>query len=112
MKALRNLVAREPAVTLSIISTVAGAVCAAAGRAEYAPVLVAVAAAFLGLRTQVTPAGKARETAVQAARDAATQTAATITPDIAGLPGQVTDAAQTAVNDAVGLVSGLLGGKK
>lgn len=112
MKALRSLVAREPAVTLSILSTVAGAICAAAGHAEYAPVLVAVAAAFLGLRTQVTPVSKARETAVQAARDAATQTAAIITPDVAGLPGQVTDGGLAAINDAVGLVSGLLGGKK
>lgn len=112
MKALRSLVAREPAATLSVISAVAGAICAAAGHAEYAPVMVAVAAAFLGLRTQVTPVAKARETAVQAARDAAVTTASNLTEATVGYMGEVTDGATAIVNDAVGLVSGLLGAKK
>lgn len=112
MKPIRDLIRREPAATLSVLSAVAGAVCAVAGHPEYAPVLVAVAAAFLGLRTQVVPTTKANETAVQAARDAATTTASNLTGHTAGVYGEVTDAATGIVNDAVGLVSSLLGGKK
>lgn len=113
LKPIRNLIRREPAATLSVLSAVAAAICGLAGRPEFAPVLAAAAAAFFGLRTQVTPAGLATETAVQAARDAATTTAANLTEATAGYHGEVTDAAVKIVNDAVGLVSGLLGkGKK
>lgn len=112
MKPIRDLIRREPAATLAVLSTVAGAICGLAGHPEYSPVLVAAAAAFLGLRTQVVPTGKANETAVQAARDAATTTAANLEETTVGLRGEITDTAVGVVNDAVGLVSGLLGVKK
>ena len=109
MKPIRDLIRREPALTLSVLSAAAGAICALAGRPEFAPVLVAAGAAFLGLRTQVVPTQKANETAVQAARDAATTTAANLDQVTVGYLGEITDQATTVINDAVGLVSGLLG---
>lgn len=112
MTAIRALLGREPALTLSVLSAVASAICAGAGKPEYSPVLVAVAAAFLGLRTQVTPAGKARDTAVQAAREAATHTALRVDEATAGRAGEITAAATGIVDDAVDVVTGLLGGKK
>lgn len=112
MNVIKTLAKREPAATLAVLSAVAAAVCAALGKPEFAPILVAAGAAFLGLRTQVTPATKANETALQAAREAATQTAANLNSASAGKLGEVTDTATDVVNEAVGLVSGLLGGKK
>lgn len=112
MTAIRALVGREPALTLSVLTAAAGAICGVIGKPDYTGVLVAVAAAILGLRTQVTPAGKARETAVQAARDAATTTAANLDEGTVGLRGEVTDRAVGVVNDAVALISGLLKGKR
>lgn len=113
MNLLRGAVQREPALTLTVLSWAAGAVCALAGRPEFAPVLVAAGAAFLGLRTQVTPVQKANETAVAAARQAATATAAHLADGTAGYPGEITDVGTQVINEAVGLVSGLItGGKK
>lgn len=112
MRPIRDLIRREPALTLSVLSAAAGAVCAIAGRPEFAPVLVAAGAAFLGLRTQVTPVARANETAVQAAREAATATAANLDEGSAGYLGEVTDRATGVINDAVALVSGLLKGRK
>lgn len=108
MKPIRDLIRREPAATLSVLSAVAAAICGLAGRPEYAPVLVAAGAAFLGLRTQVIPTQKANETAVQAAREAATTTASNLTEASAGYLGEVTDTATGIINNAVGLVSGML----
>lgn len=111
MNMLRGVAQNEPAATLTVLSWAAAAVCGLAGHAEFAPVLVAVGAAFLGLRTQVTPKGKANETAVQAARDAATTVAGKLTSATVGHAGEVTDSATGVINDAVSVVSGLLGGK-
>lgn len=109
---IRTLIRREPALTLSVLSAAAAAICGVIGKPDYTGVLVAVAAALLGLRTQVVPTQKANETAVQAARDAATTTAANLDEGTVGLRGEVTDRAVGVVNDAVALVSGLLKGKR
>lgn len=109
MKSIRDLIRREPALTLSVLSAAAGAICAIVGKPEFAPVLVAAGAAFLGLRTQVVPTAKANETAVQAAREAATTTAAHLDEGSVGLRGQVTDGAVAIINDTVSLIAGMVG---
>lgn len=58
MRKLKAWVARDPSGALTALTAVAGAVCAALGRPDLTGVLVVVAGAVLGLRTQVTPVSK------------------------------------------------------
>jgi hypothetical protein len=80
---------------------VAGAICALAGHPEFAPVLVAVGAAFLGLRTQVTPKGQAAQATAAAALAAATQVAGDLTAGTVGSVGEITDDAAKVISGAV-----------
>lgn len=112
MKFISGIVQREPAASLTVLSWAAGAGCALAGHPEFAPVLVAVGAAFLGLRTQVIPKGKAAEVTNQAATTAAIEVAKNLTADTAGAVGEVTGGAAKVVDDALELVSGLIGRRK
>jgi len=112
MSFIRGIIQREPAASLTILSWAAGAAMALAGHPELTPVLVAAGAAFLGLRTQVVPKGKAEETAIQAATDAATTVASNLTATTVGTFGQITGEGAQVVDAAVGLVKDLVGGKK
>jgi hypothetical protein len=109
---IRTLARKEPAATLAVLSWAAGATMALAGKPEFAPVLVAVGAALLGLRTQVVPKAKAAETTTQAATQAAMEVAKNLTDGTAGAVGELTGAAAGVVDDALALVAGLTGGKK
>jgi hypothetical protein len=84
---------------------------ALAGHPEFAPVLVAVGAAFLGVRTQVVPTGKAAEMTTMAATQAAIEVAKGLTDGTAGAVGEVTGAAAGVVDQALETVAGLIGGK-
>lgn len=112
MSLIRNIVQREPAATLTILSWAAGAGCALAGHPEFAPVLVAVGAALLGLRTQVVPKGVAAAETSQAATQAAITVAKNLTDGTAGAVGEVTGPAAKVVDDALELVQGLIGRKR
>ena len=112
MNAVRSIIRQEPAATATVLTWLAGGICALLGRPEFAPVLVTAGLVMLGIRTQVTPVAKANETALQAARDAATQTASELTAASAGEVGKITDTAKSVINDVLGLVSGLLGKTK
>lgn len=109
MKIVRNLVGREPAATLTVLSWLAGAGMGLAGYPEFAPVLVAVGAAFLGLRTQVVPKGQAAEATAATATQAALEVAKNLTGHTAGAVGEITSAGTTVVDEALSLV--LTGGK-
>lgn len=111
MSFLRGIVTREPAASLTVMSWAAGAICALAGHAEFAPVLVAVGAAFLGVRTQVVPKVKAAEVTNQAATTAAIEVAKGLTADIAGDAGEVTGGAAKVVDDVLEALPQLIGGK-
>jgi hypothetical protein len=112
MGTIRRVAQDEPAATLTVLSWAAAVACGLAGHAEFAPVLVAVGAAFLGVRTQVVPKGKAAEATSQAATQAAITVAKNLTDGTAGAVGEVTGAAAKVVDDALENVAGLLGGKK
>lgn len=112
MKFIRGIIQREPAASLTILSWAAGAAMALAGHPEIAPVLVAVGAAFLGLRTQVVPKGKAAEVTTMAATQAAIEVAKNLTDGTAGAVGEVTGAAAGVVDQALETVTGLIGGKR
>lgn len=112
MKLIKKLAQTEPAATLAVLSWAAGAGMALAGHPEFAPVLVAVGAALLGLRTQVVPKGVAAETTAQAATQAAITVAKNLSNKTAGAVGEVTGAAAKVVDDALELVNGLTGGAK
>lgn len=112
MKLIRGFAQRDPSGTLSILTLLAAPVAALAGHPEFAPVFVAVAAAILGLRTQVTPAKKAEATAQQAATTAAIEVAKNLTDTTAGAAGEVTGAAARVVDEALEAVTGLIGGKR
>lgn len=102
---------RDPSGVLSILTFLAAPVAALFGHPEFAPVFVAVAAAILGLRTQVVPTGKAKETALEAAGEAASHVAINLTSGSAGKVGEVTDRGVVVVEDALQAASGLIGGK-
>lgn len=104
-----SLVRKDPSGVLTLLNLVAAAVCGAIGHPELAAALVAVAAAVLGLRTQVTPVAKANESAVQAAEAAARTVAENLGTTSAGAVGTVTDRGEQVIEDAVGLVAGLVG---
>lgn len=108
---MKSLFRKFPSGSLSVLNLVAGAVCALIGHRELAPVFVATAAMFMGLETQVIAKKAAKETAVKAAQDAATTTAANLTRTTVGEVGQITEDATKVVDDAVDLVTGLLGVK-
>lgn len=113
MKFVKAFAQRDPSGTLSILSLVAAPIAALAGHPEFAPVFVAVAAAVLGLRTKVTPTGKAKEGIAVAAAEAATTVARDLDEVVVGTAGEVTDAARdvvsNAVDETVGTVLGRLG---
>ena len=111
MNAIRSTVQREPAAVLTVLSWLAGAACALAGHPEFAPVLVAVGAAFLGLRTQVTPNATVATVKADVALAAATQVAANLSGDTAGAAGQITDAAAGLISATVASVTGAPPGK-
>lgn len=108
-KLVRFAYEKEPAAALAVLTWAAGAITGLTGHPEFTPVLVAVGLAFIGVRAKVVPVTKSNETAVQAARDAATTTAANLTEGTVGYMGEITDGATAVINDAVGLISGLLG---
>jgi hypothetical protein len=112
MKFVKGIAQRDPSGVLVVLSWVAAGVCGLLGQKEYASALVAAGAGFLGLRTQVVPVSRAKTTAISAATDAATTVAANLTADTVGEVGQVTTTGEQVVADAVGLVEGLIGGKK
>jgi hypothetical protein len=112
VKLVKRLAQTEPAATLAVLSWAAAAVMGLAGHPEFAPVLVAVGAALLGLRTQVVPKAKAAETTSQAATQAAMEVAKNLTDGTAGAVGEVTGAAAGVVDDALTLVGGLVRGLK
>ena len=101
MKTLRGVAQRDPSGTLSIITLLAAPVAALLGKPEFAPVFVAVAAAILGLRTQVTPAKKADETVTFATTQAALAVARDLTDGSAGAAGDITGPAAAVVDLAV-----------
>lgn len=105
MNALRTFAQRDPSGTLSILTLLAAPVAALVGHPEFAPVFVAVAAAVLGLRTQVTPARKAEEQASRAAATAALEVARNLTDGTAGAAGQISDQAARVVDDALEFVA-------
>src|SRR5262245_28228768 len=106
---VRGIVAREPAAALTVLSWAAGAAMAVAGHPEFAPVLVAVGAAFLGLRTQVVPKTKAVDTSREAATTAAIEVAKNLTDGTAGAVGEVTGSAGRVVDEALEAVAGIVG---
>lgn len=108
MNIVKALAQREPALTGTGLAWAAGALCAVLGHPEFSPILVAAGLAFLGIRTQVTPVVKAQEGAISAAQTAATTTAENLTSASAGKVGEITDRGQQVIDDAVGLVKGLL----
>lgn len=106
MNLIKGFIKNTPSLSLSVLSTLAGILAALFHHPEFSPVLVAVAAAFLGLHVKVVPKDKAVETAVMAAQSAALTTAANLTADTVGLAGDVTNDATQVVSDAVGGVTG------
>lgn len=111
MKFIKKLAQTEPAATLTVLSWAAAAGMGLAGYPEFAPVLVAVGAAFLGLRTQVVPKQKHEEVTTMAATQAAIEVAKGLTDGTAGAVGEVTGAAAGVVDQALETVSNLIGGK-
>lgn len=107
MKTLRSFAQRDPSGTLSILALLAAPVAALVGHSEFAPVFVAVAAAILGLRTQVTPAKKAAEMTTKAATTAALEVAKNLTDGTAGAIGEITGSAAGVVDQALETVAGL-----
>lgn len=74
--------------------------------------LVGIAALFVGLHQVVTPVTTAAAKITDAATQAATQVAADLDQTIAGGIGEVTDAGQSIVNNAIDKTIGnILGGK-
>ena len=112
MKALKRFVERDPSGALALLTALAGAVCAAAGRPEFAPVLVAAAAAIIGLRTQVTPAKKADELIQFASTQAALATAQNLTDGTAGQVGEITGPAAAVVDLALEQTGRLVAAKR
>jgi hypothetical protein len=112
MGMIRRVAQNEPAATLTVLSWVAAVACGLFGHPEFSPVLVAVGALTLGVRTQVVPKAKAAEVTTQAATHAAIEVAKNLTDGTAGAVGEVTGSAAAVVDAALESVSGLLGGKK
>lgn len=102
MSLIRGIAQKDPSGVLSILTLLAAPVAALFHHPEFAPVFVALAAAILGLRTQVTPVAKAQEATTQAATTAAIEVAKSITSDIAGAPGELTGGAAKVVDDVLG----------
>lgn len=109
---VKKLAQREPAATAAVLSWIAGLAATLAGHEEFAPVLVAVGLAFLGVRAKVTPVVAAQETTQLASTQAALEVAKNLTDGTAGALGEVTGPATRIVDDALGTVSGLIGRKK
>ncbi len=112
MRAIRRYAQRDPSGTLSFLTLLAAPVAALAGRAEFAPVFVALAAAILGLRTQVTPARRAEETTQFAATQAALAVAHNLADGTAGAVGEITGPAAAVVDLAVEQTGRLVAAKR
>lgn len=111
-KLVRYAYRKEPAAALAVLNWLAGAVLGLTGHPEFTPVLVAVGLAFLGVRAKVVPVETANETALEAATQAAVTTAKNMTEATAGYAGEVTAGASAVIDDALALVTGLLGAKR
>lgn len=98
---IRGIAQRDPSGVLSIITLLAAPVAALFGHPEFAPVFVAVAAALLGLRTQVTPQVKVQAAVDMAATQAAVEVAKNLTSDTAGAAGVVTGPAAKVVDEVL-----------
>lgn len=105
---IQGIAKRDPSGVLSILSFLAAPVAALFHHPEFAPVFVAVAAALLGLRTQVTPVGKAQAATAEAATAAAIEVAKNLTSDTAGAAGVVTGQAAKVIDEVLGSVTGAL----
>lgn len=112
MKALRRYAERDPSGFLSILTILAAPVAALAGHPEFAPVFVALAAAVLGLRTQVTPARKADANVEFAATQAALAVANNLTDGTAGAVGEITGPAAAVVDLALEQTGRLVAAKR
>lgn len=112
MKALRRYAQRDPSGTLSIITLLAAPVAALAGKPEFAPVFVALAAAVLGLRTQVTPAKRAESNVEFASTQAALMVAQNLTDGTAGAAGELSPAAGAVIDVALENVNRLVAAKR
>lgn len=108
VKLVRYAYQKEPAAALAVLNWAAGAVLGLTGHPEFTPILVAVGLAFLGVRAKVVPVGNAQE----AATTAAIEVAKNITDGTAGAVGEFTGQAAGVVDEALELVSGLIGKKK
>jgi hypothetical protein len=112
MKAIVAWIRREPALCLSILSVIIGAIAKPLGLSgDVTGVMLAVAASLLGLRQVVYSPATVVEKVTEAATQAATDTAAAITTATAGTVGQVTGVAQEIVAHTVDSVVGTVLGK-
>lgn len=107
MSLIRGIAQKDPSGILSLLTLAAAPVAALFHHPEFAPVFVALAAAILGLRTQVTPTSKAAAVTSQAAATAAIEVARNLTADTAGAAGEVTGAAAGVVDQVLEAVGGL-----
>lgn len=112
MKQIRVFAQRDPSGTLTILTILGAPIAALAGHPEFAPVFVALAAAVLGLRTQVTPARRADDNVALAATQAAMETARNLTDGTAGGAGDVTGPAAAVVDIAVETAQRLVAAKR
>lgn len=101
MKLIRSFAKNDPSGTLSILTLLAAPIAALLGHPEYAPVFVAIAAAILGLRTQVTPTKKADEEKAKALTTVALEVAKNLDAAIAGGVGEITGQAARVVDEAL-----------
>lgn len=112
MKWLRRWVTRDPSGALTVITALAGGVAGALRRPDLTGVLVVVAGAILGLRTQVTPAKRAAENTQFAATQAALAVARDLTDGTAGAAGELTGPAAAVVDMAVESTGRLVAAKR
>lgn len=111
MSLIRGIAQKDPSGILSFLTLLAAPIAALFHHPEFAPVFVALAAAVLGLRTQVTPVDKARGAAVDVAAAAASSVAENLSATAAGKVGEVTERGAQVVDDAVSLATHLIAGK-
>lgn len=91
MKGLWAKIKSEPAVVGAISSLIVAAIGLVVKNQALAGALAGVAITFLGLRSVVTPVGKAVEIATTAAAQAATAAVTEVSTLSAGVAGEVTD---------------------
>ncbi len=101
MRTIHGWARKDPSGALSLVTALAAPVAALIGRPEFAPVFIALAAAVLGLRTQVTPVVKAEETRQFATTQAAVTVARDLTDGTAGDAGELTGPAAAVIDMAV-----------